>query len=205
MSAHTEDMDRLRRAISLAVFAHKGQVDKAGEPYIWHVMRVGMALLPDVDAAIVGLLHDAVEDNPELVPSLAVKIGILFGPEIQEAVLAITRWPEESYDHYFVRMMMNYLARKAKTQDCLDNSNPERLAKLTSHVQHRLQLKYAKALRDLHLTQATLDPRRKPHEAQSHPRNDSAEPAGDPSNSPESVPEGTGGEAPNRNPSSGSY
>lgn len=185
MSAHTEDMDRLRRAISLAVFSHKGQVDKAGVPYIWHVMRVGMALLPDVDAAIVGLLHDAVEDNPELVPSLAVKIGIMFGTDIQEAVLAITRWPEEPYDHYFVRMMMNYLARKAKTQDCIDNSNPERLAKLPSHVQHRLQLKYAKALRDLYLTQATPDPRRKLHEAQTNPRNDPAESAGNSSNSPE--------------------
>jgi GTP diphosphokinase / guanosine-3',5'-bis(diphosphate) 3'-diphosphatase len=33
-------MDRLERAIEIAAKAHAGQVDKAGQPYILHPIRV---------------------------------------------------------------------------------------------------------------------------------------------------------------------
>src|SRR5690242_11283204 len=54
--------DRFLHALELAVEAHRHQTDKAGEPYAWHVIRVGASLLPDEEAAVVGLLHDVLED-----------------------------------------------------------------------------------------------------------------------------------------------
>ena len=52
----------LSKAISLAIKAHEGQVDKSGMPYARHIMRV-MAAGRTMDEKIVGVLHDVVEDT----------------------------------------------------------------------------------------------------------------------------------------------
>ena len=52
----------LSKAISIALKAHEGQTDKAGMPYIGHVMRV-MNAGRTMDEKIVGVLHDVVEDT----------------------------------------------------------------------------------------------------------------------------------------------
>lgn len=58
----------LQDAILLAVEAHKGDIDKAGLPYILHPMRVMNAVLKvrpkDLDAAAAAVLHDVKEDHP---------------------------------------------------------------------------------------------------------------------------------------------
>ena len=54
-------MSTLQKAISIAVKAHEGQIDKGGNPYILHPLRVMMSLRT-VDEMIVGVLHDVVED-----------------------------------------------------------------------------------------------------------------------------------------------
>ena len=51
----------LERAIAISVEAHRGQVDKAGSPYILHPLRVMLAGSTD-DERIVGVLHDVCED-----------------------------------------------------------------------------------------------------------------------------------------------
>ena len=55
-------MGTLERAIELAVEHHKGQVDKAGEPYILHPLRLMMSVDKD-DEKIVAVMHDIVEDT----------------------------------------------------------------------------------------------------------------------------------------------
>ena len=50
----------LKRAIEIATEAHRGQVDKANEPYILHSRRV-MDQVDSIDEKIVGILHDVVE------------------------------------------------------------------------------------------------------------------------------------------------
>ena len=52
----------LSKAITLALKAHEGQVDKSGMPYAGHIMRV-MAAGRTIDEKIVGVLHDVVEDT----------------------------------------------------------------------------------------------------------------------------------------------
>ena len=53
--------DRLTDAIMLACAAHRGQVDKAGAPYILHSLRVMLAVTGE-DQRIAAVLHDVVED-----------------------------------------------------------------------------------------------------------------------------------------------
>ena len=55
-------MSTLERAIEIATAAHRGQLDKAGNDYITHPLRV-MAAGKTADEKIVGVLHDVVEDT----------------------------------------------------------------------------------------------------------------------------------------------
>jgi len=52
----------LEQAISIASLAHEGQVDKGGESYILHPIRV-MMKLKDEKQRIVAVLHDVIEDT----------------------------------------------------------------------------------------------------------------------------------------------
>jgi len=51
----------LEKAIKIALEAHIGQVDKGGNPYILHPLRVMLSLNSE-EERIVGVLHDVVED-----------------------------------------------------------------------------------------------------------------------------------------------
>ena len=53
---------RIAAARALAEERHRGQVDKAGQPYIGHPARVACRLSGE-DEQVVGWLHDTVEDT----------------------------------------------------------------------------------------------------------------------------------------------
>lgn len=80
----------LDRAILFAERAHHGQKRKGTQnPYFSHVVAVGMIVLEHghgVDAAIVGLLHDVLEDTPVD----RDEIEDAFGPEIVRAVMDLS-------------------------------------------------------------------------------------------------------------------
>ena len=124
----------LQNAINLACDAHRGQVDKAGEPYLWHALRVGIMLLPDVDAAQVGLLHDVLEDASPF----AMLAEQLLGQPLFEAVIVLTRSPQETYAAYIERVATapgpgGGLARKVKRADLADNLNLDRIGRALAH------------------------------------------------------------------------
>jgi len=52
-------------ALHRALKAYGGKVDKAGKPYILHPLRLA-ARLDDPIAQCVALLHDVIEDSPQL-------------------------------------------------------------------------------------------------------------------------------------------
>lgn len=111
-------MPTLERALEIACEAHKGQTDKAGEPYILHVLRVVLAVEGE-DPRIVAALHDVVEKSPDwTLERIAVES---FPPEIVEAVDALTRRPGESEDAYLARATAEPLARTVKHADVADN------------------------------------------------------------------------------------
>jgi hypothetical protein len=52
----------LEDAIALALDAHRGQVDRAGSPYILYPLRVMARMSTDAER-IAAILHDSVEDS----------------------------------------------------------------------------------------------------------------------------------------------
>ena len=111
-------MATLERALTIACEAHKGQVDKANEPYILHVLRVVLAV-DGTDERMVAALHDVVEKNAEwTLERIAVES---FPPEIVEAVDALTRRAGETEEAYLARATAEPLARTVKRADVADN------------------------------------------------------------------------------------
>lgn len=112
----------IERALEIALGAHAGQTDRAGEPYIMHVIRV-MAACKDRDAQIVAALHDVVEDSDWTLNELSFE----FPPHIILAVDAITKRGKEPYFNYLRRVSTSKLATAVKIADLADNMRMERL------------------------------------------------------------------------------
>jgi hypothetical protein len=119
------DWEVLHTAMRVAQLCHKGQVDKGGEPYIWHVLRVGIKLLPDIDAAVAGVLHDVLEDCP-LVTEAELLYGAGGNQEILHVLKLLKKEPDEDYGAYLERCESHPLARKVKLADLDDNLDPRR-------------------------------------------------------------------------------
>ena len=134
-------MSTLERAIQIATEAHRGQVDKAGNDYILHPLRV-MELGNSLEEKIVGILHDVVEDTDWTFERLADE-G--FSPIVLDALRCVTKLSEnEPYDHFISRVQANPLAISVKLNDLSDNMDIRRLKTLTEKDFIRLQ-KYHKA------------------------------------------------------------
>jgi len=116
---HSGDSTRIDQAIALAHQVHAGQVDKQGQPYILHALRVGLALhWAPANWQIVGFLHDAIEDGP---PGTAAYIEAVFGPDVYGAVGALTHARGDPYLAYIARLRGNPIARVVKYEDIEDN------------------------------------------------------------------------------------
>lgn len=127
-------------ALRLALTAHVGQVDKAGQPYILHPLRL-MHRFTDPVAQAVALLHDVIEDTDVTAEHL-LQEGI--PNEVVSAVLALTRHESESYSQFITRAGRNPLARRVKMADIEDNIQVLRLTRLTDQDLKRIA-KYHKA------------------------------------------------------------
>jgi len=117
-------MTKLDEAIVVATSLHAGQVDKVGEPYILHPLRVMSRLghnAPESER-IVAVLHDVIEDTPCTLATLQPT----FGNEIIAALDAISRRPGEPYDDYIGRVELNKLACRVKVADLRDNLDETR-------------------------------------------------------------------------------
>jgi (p)ppGpp synthase/HD superfamily hydrolase len=112
----------VEQAFQLAADQHCGQRDKAGKPYIWHVIRVALHMDTEQEQ-IVALLHDVVEDSATTLGELQQ----MFGTTITDAIDHLTRRAGESYPAYIERLKSNALARKVKLADLNDNMNQTRL------------------------------------------------------------------------------
>ena len=134
----------LSRAITIALKAHEGQVDKAGRPYASHIMRVTeMCITPD--EKITGALHDIVEDTHWTFQMLSDE-G--FPKHIVDAVECLTRREGEDYFEYISRIKENDLASRVKIHDLNDNMDPRRCEELSDLNIERLS-RYQKAKQEL--------------------------------------------------------
>jgi (p)ppGpp synthase/HD superfamily hydrolase len=154
-------MSTLQRAISIAVEAHEGQVDKGGNPYILHPMRVMMSLRT-VDEMIVGVLHDVVEDCSDRGFGWEKLEKEGFSNVVLDALKSVTKTPEEeshfktlsgedritAYLRFVDRAKSNPIGRRVKRADIYDNLNVTRIDKLTEKDLARLN-QYKIALQHL--------------------------------------------------------
>lgn len=116
-------MNYLNKAVKIAVMAHSGQLDKGGEPYIFHPFRVALNC-ETLDEKIVAMLHDTVEDT-EITIEYLVDEG--FSRDITEAVDSLTRRSGEDYMDFIRRISENRLAATVKLHDLADNMDESRL------------------------------------------------------------------------------
>jgi len=128
-------MATLERAIELAAAAHAGQVDKAGQPYILHPLRVMLRVTSEYER-MAAVLHDAVEDTPVTLAQLT-EAG--FPAEVVAAIEALTKRPGESRMQAAKRAAANPIARIVKLADNAENMDLGRIADPTEKDFARLE------------------------------------------------------------------
>ena len=117
----------LEDAIAIAANVHKGQVDKAGDPYILHPLRMMMRMETE-EAKIAAVLHDVVEDStPEDKWTIERLAGVGFSKQVLEAVACLTKADGEQYEDFISRAAADPVARLVKIADLEDNMNMLRL------------------------------------------------------------------------------
>src|SRR5215216_3018494 len=93
----------LEDAIELALKAHRGQVDRGGQPYILHPLRI-MTKLDTNTERIIGVLHDVVEDTDITLDDLR-QMG--YPDAVVDAVDALSRREGETYAAFIQRLKPN--------------------------------------------------------------------------------------------------
>ena len=122
--------DIVERAKEFATFAHAGQLDKAGQQYIYHPTRVAELTASNYSDDLltaVAYMHDVVEDGGFTVSDLSV----FFPPSVWKTVEILTRGKSEDRDVYIGKISKNLLATKVKMMDLRDNMDLGRLPYVT--------------------------------------------------------------------------
>lgn len=132
------------KAYMIANKAHKGQVDKAGEPYILHPLYV-MSKMHTEEEAIVAILHDVIEDTDCTLDDLR-KAG--FSENVLESLRLLTHDPKEQYMNYIMKIKDNPIARNVKIADLKHNMDLTRIPHPAKKDYERVE-KYKAALQIL--------------------------------------------------------
>ncbi|XXF81533.1 GTP pyrophosphokinase [Myxococcaceae bacterium GXIMD 01537] len=127
-------MPTLEDAIALAVEAHRGQRDKAGQTYVLHPLRVMFRLEGEAER-MTAVLHDVVEDSPYTLERLR---ALGYPAEVLGALDCLTKREGETYEDFIERVRPNALARSVKLADLEDNMDVRRLADVTPKDAQRL-------------------------------------------------------------------
>ncbi len=106
-------------ALAFAALKHRGQTDKQGAPYVYHVIAVAERVRPmGAVHEITALLHDVLEDTD----TPREEIVRRFGETVASAVEALTKRPGEDYfAEYLPRVLENPVAVAVKIADLTDN------------------------------------------------------------------------------------
>ena len=118
-------MSTLARAIAIAAVAFQDKVDKGGQPYMLHCLRVMNAVGPNQKQMTVGVLHDVVEDCPEWTIDKLRERG--FTDEVLTPLWLLTHPEDMDYQDYIKRLASHPVAKAVKIADLIDNSNITRL------------------------------------------------------------------------------
>lgn len=115
------------RAMEFAKFAHDGQRDRGGHPYIGHIERVSeraKEVYADPILTAIAILHDTVEDGGFTISDL-----MMFFPDVVWKVVSLlTRGKTVPRDKYIEAIAGNYLAARVKICDLEDNIDITRIS-----------------------------------------------------------------------------
>ena len=139
----------LEKVIKIAVEAHTGQVDKGGNPYILHPLRV-MLSLDTEEERIVCVLHDVVEDCEGWSWERLKEEGC--SEKIIEALQSVSKSKEEQAEHrslqedkklehyleFIKRARANKIGRNVKAADIKDNLDISRIDDITESDINRI-------------------------------------------------------------------
>jgi guanosine-3',5'-bis(diphosphate) 3'-pyrophosphohydrolase len=128
-------MATLERAIAIAAAAHTGQLDKAGQPYILHSLKVMLRCSTEHER-MAAVLHDVVEDTPVTLAQLKDE-G--FPDQVLVAVEALTKRHGESRLEAAARALRDPIARVVKLADNAENMDLSRIAEPTEKDFARLK------------------------------------------------------------------
>ena len=146
-------MSTLEKAIALAATQHAGQLDKGGQPYILHPLRL-MLQFSNPTLQIIAVLHDILEDTATTAEDLE---ALGFSTEIIQAIQALTKQIGESRLKTVKRTVLNPLATQVKYVDVLDNMNLTRINNPTARDFARLE-EYKEVLEILKQAKTLLNP-----------------------------------------------
>lgn len=163
------DTEQIARARAIATYAHSGQIDRVGAPYIGHPARVAARLAGEsAHAQAAGWLHDVIEDCGITAVELT-EIGV--SPAVVRIVELLTRQKGVSDEEYYAAIRQHPIARIVKLADIVDNTDPARASLLDDSTRERLRRKYLHALEQLGATSSGLY-RRLANEEPNAPRHD---------------------------------
>ena len=115
-------MADLDEALNLVANHFRGITDKSGSPYVLHCIRA-MMTVESLDAKMVAVMHDLVEDTPMTLAQLRTK-G--FSEQVVNGVDLVTHKDDVSYPDYIVAIKKNSIATEVKLADLKDNTSLNR-------------------------------------------------------------------------------
>lgn len=116
----------LNAAIKLAAIWHDGQYDKAGNPYILHVLKVMHYLKSDDEELnCIAVLHDIIEDCEGVNASSLYNAGM--SQRVVQGVMKLTKTPGQTKEEYQAEVFSSVDAMLVKRCDLRHNMDIRRL------------------------------------------------------------------------------
>lgn len=130
-----------KKAMKLCFTAHKDQLDKSGNPYVFHPFHLAEQMT-DEYTTVTALLHDVVEDTDYTFEDLR-EMG--FPEGVLAALNLLTHDDGAPYMEYVARLKENLIARAVKLADLRHNSDLTRLGVVDDKARRRVE-KYRQAI-----------------------------------------------------------
>lgn len=127
LSEMNEDASIYESALMYAANCHHEQIDRDGNPHIFHCIAVAMPQRT-LEGKISALLHDTVEDcKPEKRSRIQEEISAIFGKDVLENVLLLTRPQGMTWKEHIENCMKKEVTAWIKLRDIEHNTHPLRM------------------------------------------------------------------------------
>lgn len=129
-------MKLLALAIAITAEAFKNTLDKGGQPYILHCLRVMNNVQGDEDIKCAAIMHDLIEDTNYTFAQLT---ALGFSDKTIGLLHLLTHQKQTPYMEYIKAIAVSPEASEIKRRDLEDNSNITRLKGLRKKDLDRIE------------------------------------------------------------------